>query len=260
MQTESHIHLILPLSGPIRLDPTAFPKRFLERWGFQIACGETPKLANDRLAHAFLAGDGNRNAVVTTVDQKLPAALTDLLLSPMIPLAPAEADGIRSHRAAARIDYLFGNAPPKQAVELCSQLLLSLFQFGEVQGFANLAAQSYRPRGSIPPELLSSQPLDPDVLSFLFVSTQAVTEPSSLVVHTHGMEQFALPNLEVPFPAGASIPHAHSTVLAVAADILGRGTAPSPGESFHLQDHPRVLRAVSLKEDPDHPSGLMTFA
>jgi hypothetical protein len=73
------------------------------------------------------------------------------------------------------------------------------------------------------------------------------------------MEQFALPNLEVPFPSGTSVPEAHVMVRSLAADIIKRGAAPSEQEALHLPNESRILQVAALVHDEGHPFGLLKF-
>jgi hypothetical protein len=254
---EYHIHLILPESDRNAFTPTEFVDAFKARWGTTIACEPSPQLGGGANTDVFLAGDGARKVRLVIERKKLPAELVELLNSAVFSLSEEQADALSRHVGAIRLDYLFGDTPARERVEICAEMLLSLGELRGIIGIVNAAAQSYLPIERVSTDLRSATTLHPDDLCRLFIGSQAVGSDNSFSIHSHGMEQFSLPNFEIPFPPGTELADAFPLMNGLISEVVAAQESPPVGDQYTFEGLRRTYKVSAPRDDPDHPTGLV---
>lgn len=256
---ESYIDLYIPFSRPPTVDAERIAGIFKARWASQVWCRATEASKLSESPAAYLLSNGKHSLTVTIRTQPLPKGLTELFLYPAFGLNDEEISALRNHRASVNIRYAGGDPDHRARVLFAAQALLAFLGDDGALGYANASAQSYRPKRLLPGGALTRRVLQDGDLYLLFVSVQQVDEGGSYWLHTHGLEQFGLPNLEVTCGEGDSLAYCTTVLQSAAAYMLERGNILKDGDSLSLGQDAAVF-AIAVKKDEHSPTGVVSLS
>jgi hypothetical protein len=246
----SSINLIIPLSGTFSLDAPAFSKSFYSRWGDTISI----KKANGDQSYTISCKGQTFSVKIN--NQPLQSSMVDIITLPVYGLTEAEITQTKNNKASINIDSS-STKDAKRMVSCAGELLLLFLDDTRTLGFTDYAAQYYIPRGRLVNSYMSKNTLDLNDLYLLFVSVQEVYDTNGVWMHTHGLEQFGLPNLEISFGKMDELSYYKMVIDSTAIYMLENGNILKPGESMDLGDG-NVYR-ISFREDQDSPNGIITL-
>jgi Protein of unknown function (DUF4026) C-terminal len=246
----SSIKLIIPLSEKFSLDASAFNKSFYSRWGEKIS------IKKDNAEQSFKISCKGQTFSVKINNQPLQSSMVDIITLPAYGLTEAEITQTKNNQASINIDPS-STKDAKRMVLCAGELLLLFLDDTRTLGFTDYAAQSYIPRGRLVNSYLSKKTLDLNDLYLLFVSVQEVYDANGVWMHSHGLEQFGYPNLEISFSKMDELSYYKMVIDSTAIYMLENGNILKPGDSMDLGDG-NVFK-ISFREDQDSPNGIITL-
>ncbi|MDI7278220.1 MAG: DUF4261 domain-containing protein [Anaerolineae bacterium] len=253
------ILLCLPLREPVDLDPHQLVERYRARWGTSLRCGENPQWADPQKGtRGYLAADDQHSILLTVSARPLGADLMDPLPDSnwhLTALDEAQKATLEGQRGYVMLRYALGSEEPLARVRFTARVLLALLDLldGAI-GYVNVAAQSYVPRETLQ-AYLPDHPLEPAGLFLLFGNAQFVEEGSGHWVHTHGMEQFGVPDIEVTTAEDNQAHHCWNLLASAAAYMIERGPILKPGHTAELLGDGVIYRIREARVEPNHPYG-----
>ena len=184
------------------------------------------------------------------------SGMVNIITLPIYGLSENEIMQVKNNQAYINID----SSSKKNAnnMVLCAgELLLSLLENDRAFGFVDYASQYYIPKTRLVDSYLVKSSLDLNDLYRLFVSVQEVYDTNGVWMHTHGLEQFGLPNLEISFSNKDELSYFKMVIDSTAIYMLENGNILKPGDSMDLGDG--NVYKISFRKDQDFPTGIITL-
>ena len=257
-QAGSSIRLLIPLAESVGFDQGSFRKEYTGRWEGNVFCESMDK---DGIYDAsYLLTDPSHNSVLSLKYSSVPleTAIINLLVgqgdrgfSDNKILTDEEKTDLRNSKAFIEIQCEIENREAAESLEFIAKTLLTVFENQPAVGYANPSAQSYRPKSRLI-EFQSKTRLCRSDLFLMFVNVQIVSEEEFINIHTHGMEQFKLPDLQIAFPEKAETNYHFNVLRTAAVYIVENGDVLKNGHTWQLEGDRTVFRVMPLKGDKGH--------
>lgn len=247
---QSSINIIIPFSETITLDTSTFSKAYNSRWGVTIA------FQNDAGGQSHKAICNEHTFSVNVSNQPLQSSMVNLITLPVYGLTENEVKQIQNNKAYINIDSS-SNKNVYDMVLCASKLLISFLNNDHALGFVDTSAQNYVPKRRLENSYMNKSTLDQSDLYQLFVSVQEIYDTNGIWMHTHGLEQFGLPNLELSFVNKDELSHYKMVVDSTAIYMLENGNILKPGDVIKLGDG--HVYKISYRKDQDSPTGIITL-
>jgi hypothetical protein len=258
----SYIRLIIPLSDLDTFNQDDFVKDFLKTWQTKIVCGETNDLKKDNdKQRIYLLGNGIHNLMIKINDCPLSKSFTDVLIDASKsgftanePITDEQALALSSHKANLELEYMFGSDNKIDRVVFTSKLLISIFKHFKAIGFVNVSAQSFIPSSKLTFIMDKNDLVLTDVFNF-FVNTQLVKSDNEIEVHTHGMEQFYLPDMILYSKDNLDINYNTNILRNACVYNIDNNNALKIGDGFHLTGFQEIFLIERSIPEKEHPFG-----
>ncbi len=255
---EQHIHLCLILSTPLSIAPEVVVQSFEDYWGSGITCSGNEKRAEpEAKERKLLIENGTHSMLLTVAEYPIPGHLMEITLLGAPELDDNSRRAFEGHKAHMLLDYVEGSKDAADGFRFAAKILLSLFKYKEVLGVVNTPAVAYRPRGLMEP-LIKDRELDAAFLFVLFTNMHFVDEHGSYWIHTHGMEQFGLPDVEVRFSEREDWRYYRELVGNASIYMIENGPVLKPGETAELGKDGTVYRISNPRKNKEHRFGVFS--
>lgn len=232
--SQSLIRFCIPLSDCIPLDAERLMSDFRERWGIKVGCEENPDWSNPtRKMRKYLLTDGQNMVIITTFDKPLPSHLRKITAEAAGSLTTEEQIAFMRHEGFAVIEYATGPDQPVENVRFAAMVLLSLLSVLPGMGSVSISGHVYQPMERLEP-LMRLEDMELTALFMLAVGMQNVYGDKEVWLHTHGMEQFRLPNLEIRFTDRAKAQYYQELIGNAAVYMMDQGPVMKPGHTCEL--------------------------
>jgi len=253
-----HIHLIIPLSSTIQFDAANFEQRYLSRWNSKMICkkAELPTEYPYR-SEKFLFGDGRNQGIITYIDGPMDEGLLGICLNETKLLSPSSTEVLEKHRAHMLVEYLFGGESALERVRCAAKVLLTIIESNQSIGVFNFSGQMFRTKNWINSFFKDSKILDSleiPALYFLFTGVQ-IEINGQYWVHTHGMEQFELPDMEIRVMSENEINYCKGLLFESICHNIENNGIFKPGDTFEMKGDDKIYRFKESEDLPDHPYG-----
>lgn len=258
------IRIILPLSTEITFDYNAFSVEYLQRWNDKIVCGSLEKDTGDTsIESKFAICDTNQNKIIwmTYSPQQLQPELTKLLTAASDAgftdnekLMDSDKTALLSNKASIELNYMLGEVTGKERAEFTAKSILLLSKLYPVIGYVDASAQSYRPVSKLM-AFEGKSKLESSDLFLIFVNVQIVSGVSTTEIHTHGMDQFWLPDIQMIFKNKSDLNYNFDVLRNSAVYLLEKGNILKIGDTGELAGDGINYEVIKVKEVKDHSFG-----
>lgn len=251
---ESHIHLVLPFSAAPSFEPDSFMFSYQERWGAKIACADASELwpsADGRTS--YMLTDGTHTGRLAVSSEPLEDRLVSVTLMGAPYLDERDVAALRDHAAYIAFDYLLGSDNGSERATFAAKALLTLVHDPAVVGYVDTSAMLYQTRSQV--DALLTATLTPDELFLLLANAHTVGEGAGAWIHTHGMEQFGVPDLQMRLADTGDQDYYRDVLINAAIYMIDRGPVLKPGDTAELVGDGVIYRIKSVKRDRLHPFG-----
>jgi hypothetical protein len=253
---ESYIHLAVPLSGTVEIDERAFADSYLSHWGSEITMEETTEPGDSSQGiRRYQIEQDTHSVVLRLVDRPLSEDLLQITIDSAYNLDEKEVERLRRHQAAVLLDHGSVSPTPVERLRFAGQVLLTLLQLDEAVGFVDFSAQSYRAKSQWMPEFEGKTSLDVFDLFLLFANVHNVDMGDSVWMHTHGMEQFGLPDLEVWFSDKGNHEYYYALVSDVVLYMVETGNVLRVGDTAELMGDGIIYDIAEAEPEEWHAYG-----
>lgn len=233
---QSLIRFCIPLSENTYLDPACLMADFYERWGIKIGCEENADWSNPtQKMRKYLLTDGLNMIIISTYEKPLPPNLRKITAESAPDLTNEQRTAFMEHHGFAAIEYATGPDEPVENVRFTARVLLSMLSAMPGTGYISIPGQVYRPVEKVR-QFMREGSVDLPVLFVLAVGLQYVYDQREVWLHTHGMEQFRLPDLEMKFPDKAAARRHQELISNTAVYMMDEGPVMKPGHTCELGD------------------------
>lgn len=254
---ENSVAMVVPLSQAVAPDEAQVMSRFREKWGRKIGFSENPAWA-DPATHTrkYLLTDGQNTLMVTWVGVPLPQHLLEMTLTNSGHATDEEREALRSHKATISMEYKVGEQPPVERVRFTTMAMLTFLDVCPGIGYVSIAGQCYHPRRLVEPAM-KLHALDIPFLYLFTVGLQVVDEGSTHYMHTHGLNQFGIPELQTRFADDSQSAACQSLITGASTYCIERGPVLKPGDSAQLTGDGVIYKILAVTgEDAKHYGGV----
>ncbi len=212
----------------------ALMQGYQQRWARSIYC-VTQTLAGTSEAsaahtHAYLVSDGRSSLSLLAYDQALPRALIELAITSGGTLNARQQQALRHSKGYLIITKVVGAPLASERATFAAQVMLSLLQHKESLGFVNVVAQHYWTKDHISLWHIHNHLASADLFSLL--TSISLSDDNRRLV-SHGMEQFALPDLEIAITNPQMLTFYQCVLVITAARCIDHNQALKDGLIFH---------------------------
>jgi len=258
----SYIRLIIPLSDFDTFEPDIFVKEYMNNWQTKLVCVETNDLKKDNnKQRIYLLGNGKHNLMIKINNCPLNKEFTDILIDASKngftaneSITNEEALALSSHKANLELEYVFGSEEKIDRAICTSQLIVSIFKNFKAIGLVNVSAQSYIPANKLTHILQKQDLLLTDIFD-LFVNTQTVKSDNVTEVHTHGMEQFYLPDMILYSKNNLDVSYNSSILKNACVYNIENNNILKVGDGFQLTGYKETFLIEKTVPEKGHPFG-----
>ncbi len=259
-----YIKIILPLSTEISFDNKVFSAEYFNSWNETIFCFPLDKKSGDTSNETiFGISDTNQSKIlwITYSPQLMKSELTELLVKAAEAgftenekLNDSDKAALLSNKASIELNYMLGDATGKDRTDFTAKSILLLSKLFPVIGYIDVSAQSYRPVSKLK-ELEGKSKLESTDLFLLFVNVQIVSDVSFIEIHTHGMDQFWLPDIQMIFKDKTDLNYNFDIIRNCAVYLIEKGNILKIGHTAKLAGDGINYEVINVKEDKKHPFG-----
>jgi hypothetical protein len=245
----SFVNIFIPFPQPLSLDTKKISESFSEQWGHGISFKESK--------NGYVVSESVNQLIIEVHNERLANEFVDILTSPFYGLDNNETQKLKYHNAYIN---LLGSGKPKENNAypiFVAQVLLTLLREEGAIGFSNAAAQSYYPVNRFV-SFGKKSGLQPEELYLLFVSVQQVNDQDGYWFHTHGLEQFNVPNLEIKFTDKEKSSYYQSVIENTSVYLIINGDIIKSENTLELMGDGVIFKAV-LRRDQEFPTGMLTL-
>jgi hypothetical protein len=254
-QDEQETFICIPLSEIIKFDPNIFAKQFNMKWKTQVICEVSKDKGLVKNGEtAYLLGDGTNKIRVTVGNQPVPSRLIDTTILGNQKLTDADKDSLRKHKAYILVHYPLRTDKPTERARFTAKILLSLLQTQDSLGYMNASAMLYTPEREFR-SFFANEKLEAPDLFTLFIGVHLVDEGEVLWLHTHGMEQFGSPDLQVRFKEKYRQNYYWELLSNASVYMINKGPVLKPGDTAELKGDGIIYKLKSGKKDTEKEFG-----
>jgi len=259
-----NVNLFGLLSEAKAFRPDDLVKAFKDTWGMPLVCAEAKGIAaENETSKGYAVGNGpdKHNLFLTWSAAPLSEDRTRVLLKAAqggfvngIPISQPDIALLRDHKAHFQLDYILGPRNPKERMAFCAKLLLTLIKLYPFSGCVNSSAQAYTPLSRIPAHRLEKQDITAIDLFSLFINVHTISDKDNVEIHTHGMDQFWLPDVQIVSRTG-DLSYNYDVLRNAAVYMIEKERAMNPGDTGEPAGDGVVFKAIAIKPDMQHPFG-----
>lgn len=248
---ESPIDFMVVLSSPLQFPEgelwTTLMDSFREQWGTQIVCAEMSKFSDpSKGLRQFLLTDRVDQIHLMHIGQPIGDDMVQLMLEPWMSLSEEQKKALTSNKASVRVHYYMGqSAHPAKQVEKTLKVVLALLNLPEAVGYLSLSGQFYNPKEKMLP-LLGRNSLDANGVFLTGTSVQVTQDNNRMWMHTHGMEQFGVPDLQVKFDDQGENQYFNNLIGNTALYLMNKGPVLKPGHTAELAGDGIIYRIKAV--------------
>ncbi|MDO8586406.1 MAG: DUF4261 domain-containing protein [Armatimonadota bacterium] len=250
----SPVDLCVFLKEPVKINPGTLAEIFGQRWGARALCRESAEWSDaGRKLRAYLLTDGTASLLLLISDLPAPDHLTKPVLE-SLSIAPDRKPGFSNHKAAILIRCVTPSDEGAGPAVLCAKGLLTLLSLPQAIGYVDVSARLYRAKEALG-RMLQSTSVDNADLFAMLVNMHAVTTSGGRWLHTHGMEQFGLPDVEVTFESLEKATYYQALLTNAALYMIEQGPVLNVGDTAALAGDGQMYRIRPGAAEPRHPYG-----
>jgi hypothetical protein len=250
--------LVIPLKELHTFDSDEFAKIYRREWGGKVSIQEVRDQALG--VKKYILSEEHEKLVLTVNNNPIPANLVELAVtmarSSAMPnqLDDIEAKELQRNIGGISIESTVNQSNARVHCAFATQTLLAILKHNESATGCNfISGQIYRSRGWIQ-RMAADHEIDPSLMFVLLGNMHAVLDRECWV-HTHGMEQFGAPDIEIYFDDEKQIPYYTEMVGNAAMYVAAQGPVLKIGDTSEMGGDGVIYRIVEARSDSDHDYG-----
>lgn len=254
--------IVIPMKAALALNASSFATDYHRDWRGTVTInrieGDVPQSGG---ARKYRLSEATESLVLTTDDRPIPPELVKTTLEVAKKSAlPNGFDQQDAEDFAGNIAHAVIESDPAestgrfQAAFVLQTLLTILRHIDASIGYTPLSAQTYRSRKWVLSFLAGRPRFDPNTM-FLLLGNMHLVRDGEHWIHTHGMDQFGLPDVETRFADQSRTAYFRGLVGNAALYMLGKGPVLKIGNTAEMAGDGVWYRIVTAKSDSDHGYG-----
>ncbi|OPZ80963.1 MAG: hypothetical protein BWY76_03186 [bacterium ADurb.Bin429] len=231
--TACPVRLTLLAVNPLEIDPERLMADYQMLWDETLTCA--PQKAPPGAPPTYRLSNGEYVLWLTLLDEPLPPGDSAMLDATSPRLTAADRDALASHTATVVLHYPQSHAICPTRGRFMVMALHTLLRDAAVLGYVPTSALRYVSHAAVDRVCAEHDPLSPTALFLLNVNTmREQTADGRRWLHTHGLEQFGLPELHLFLDDGDDADDAEIILANTAIYCLTNGPVLQPGQIAEL--------------------------
>lgn len=250
--------IVIPLSAPIVFDSKKFADYLKGQWNCKAAIKEIP--ASEIGGRRYRLSAMDEMLELSVANNSIPKDLVDATIKcTKLSALPNELTDVQIKEFNDNIAILIIETPitkengRSQALFTTMVLLTALLHIPETIGYNSISSQMYRPKDYAITYLKQKQ-FSLESMYVLLGNLHAVSD-SEHWVHTHGLEQFGCPDIEVWFLDKEKFSYFSNLVGDSALYIVENGPILKINDTAELAGDGIIYKIVPAKTDSNHEFG-----
>jgi len=248
--------IVIPLKGNYLFDQASFSKTYSAGGGGRLSVKELA--GQEPGAKAFRLTEENEVVTLTIRNTPLPKKLVEesvhMARSSALPIELKDEEANEFLNSVGFITLESKISPSTGPVQsaFLSQLLTTMMKTNDLLiGYNVISAQTYKSRKWLL-STLETEEFDPGFMFIMLGNIHAVRD-GEFWIHTHGMEQFGAPDIEVKFSDEGKRGYYMGLVGDSAMYVAGKGPVLKIGDTAELAGDGIIYRIVEgTKDEPGH--------
>lgn len=240
----SYIDLCFPLQRPFPINASELMQTYRQRWGHPLRCRVLSAGEKDAgSSRDYLLSDGTSSLILKVYDERLPATMVNALVMLGGNLTARQQQALYGSHGYLVLTRVIGAPRATMRATFALQVALSLLQHQELLGCLNVYAQLYLPNDSLSCWSKSTHLTSQDLFSLL---TSISISTGSGLFTTHGMAQFAQPDIEIGVKNRNMISYYQGVLVVIASQCVENQQGLTVGTLLHPVNENlayRVMRA-----------------
>jgi hypothetical protein len=247
-----HIRFFIPLSEPFTIDGKKIESRFKRKWNMDLNVGEAREWEDPvtKTKKYLLANATPHVMLLSGPEPPLSGSIIDETLKLASKSDAQHEASLRAHKAIITLEYLVGPGNTIQGTMFAASVLLTILEDKRALGFRNVSSQSYQTNKSLE-RFSKSSSLNSEDLFSLLCSFQVVAHDHGYWLHTHGMEQFGAPDIQMLFEDLSAQSSQKAIIAQAALAMIEDGEIMKPGQTFEISGEDAIYDIRSVKADKD---------
>jgi hypothetical protein len=241
-------NILIPLSEPIDLKINKLAWSYFLKWSEKVTFIDFQR--------GYKLTKGELQLSLTVINEPLQRGVVEFLSGPYYDLNEDQKNQLRDHKAHLVIQGIPNKKSSRELVRFLARIMMTLMkEFPVAIGCANASSQSYYPLEKIEPYFTNAD-FSAEDLYFLFVSVQSVEDQGGFWIHTHGLDQFGVPNLEIFTVDQAQVDYCQSVINNTSVYLIANGDIIRSGNTLEIMGDGVMFKA-KLKRKNEFPTGLL---
>lgn len=258
-QQQTETVIVVPLGGRLDFTPDMIAKYLKADWGGSISSIELPNAAPGAMTIGVTYGSGR--LLMTFRDTPIPRDLVELSLEASkhsavpLELKDEEAREFYDNQAHLILSTPVNVETGRIQAALATKVLLSVLKnVDRATGYIAISSMTYRPKRWLSNTFSRLNEVD-SADEVVALGNVHVVRNGELWVHTHGMEQFGVPDIECFFTDEGRSKYYLDLVGDAAIYTAMNGPVLKVGDTAEIAGDGIVYRIGASREDLEHPFG-----
>jgi hypothetical protein len=256
MLPEHNIRFFILYDRVFDFDTKRIMKDFKKSWKMKVACSDYKQQQDqDHLTKQYILINGKNNVLISNRKKPLPKDLIEVTLNASPNISEEQKNLFISHKANIIVDYLLGQQDSAlERVGFSLKTLLTLMKIDGSIGYGNISAFLYRSKEQMK-SVLGIKSLESNLLYQLATNVHYTKDKGLFWIHTHGMEQFNLPDIQIRFPEEQKASYFYDLINNAALYLVENGPILKVGDTCELAGDGIVYKIIEAEKDPEHEFG-----
>ncbi len=260
-EVEATCRVVLPLRDHLWIDMKDFMEKYCSLWKDALPFKESPVPGDtDQRIRRFTIGDVKDGINLSVVNYPLTRTLVDLLADAprfcavqTMKFDDSDKKSLFQHKAHVMIETRVNTDKAPVPAYMAAMITLCLTRFYDVTGFAPESAQMYRTK-EWTNSMIKTNEFDAASLFVMLCNYHHVGNGENWL-HTHGMEQVGLPDIEAHFDDASQSSELTEMIADLAIYMIDKGPVLEIGHTTQSKGENAIYRVVEVRNDPQHPFG-----
>jgi len=249
---DTTIDLVILCREAQQMNTTAFARRFQARWNVSLGCAREEGPVPAESGVAYVLSNAHARLHMQINDKPLHEDFTNALAQAFGPsgtLTEEEIAVMREHKAVVSLFSLKNEGEsPLESARFVGMVLLTLLESEAMLGYTIRSSYGYWTRQSIG-GLNAITKVTGDELFQLLVNLHVVNESLNhkphMWIHTHGMDQFQMPDIEMWLPEGTEVAPALDQITSSAIYMIETGNPFIAGQTFDMEGDSSAIHKIA---------------
>jgi len=246
------IDIVIALKSPAAIEPKKFIEGFAGRWGTKVGFTEDSELSEPgKKMRAYVLTNGKSKIIITNRSEPLSKSVCKTL-SDLIGDDEEEKKELLRNNGSLLLQIADMGEHAAERATFAAQILLYFMEGTNSLGYSCKSGYFYRPR-KWASFYFNRRTLEPADLFTLLDSIHFMSD--ARWVHTHGLEQFGLPDIEIRYRDRWREEYYGDLIANAAVYCIEKGPVLHVGNAAEMMGDGVIFKVIRPRLEPGHHYG-----